>query len=87
MKRKAPGEQQRHDLGAPQTGARFVLNLEECVYFSGNTGSGRFGVPTIIITKNQYYSTTITLHQGRSVTSRPPLTLATGPSGSRDFFP
>ena len=33
LKRETPEEQQRHDLGAPQTGAIFVLNLQKmCVF-------------------------------------------------------
>ena len=52
-KRKIPGEQRRHDLGAPQTNAIFVLNLENCVYFRCQTKSGRFGIPTIFVIKKQ----------------------------------
>ena len=58
LKRKRPGEQQRHVCWPHQTDATIVLNLEKCVYFTSDTGSGRFGVPTIIVVKKQYYSTT-----------------------------
>ena len=60
MKRKTPGEQQRQDLPGHNTGAKFVLDLEKCVYSRGNTGCARFGDPTSTILKKQYYSTTIT---------------------------
>ena len=39
--------------GGNQTGATFVLKLEKCLYFKGQTGSTRFGVPTIIIIGKQ----------------------------------
>ena len=53
MKRKTPGEQQLADFLGHRFDARFVLNLEECVYFGGQTGCARFGGTTIINIKKQ----------------------------------
>ena len=49
MKRQIPGEQQQRICAGHQTGAKFALNLEKCMYFSGQTGSGNKGPPTRII--------------------------------------
>ena len=59
MKGETPGEQQQQqpDLLGNQTDAKFVFNLEKCVYFSCQTGSWKKGVPTRIIVKKQYHST------------------------------
>ena len=61
LKRKTPREQQRHVCAGNQTGATFVLHLENRVYFRDQTGSRRFEVPTIIAIKKQYVSITVTV--------------------------
>ena len=53
MKRKAPREQQGLKFSGHRLDAQFVLNLENCVYFSGQTGCAKLGGPTIIIIKKQ----------------------------------
>ena len=41
LKRKTPGEQQRPDFLVPRLDAIFELNLEQGVYFSGQSGCAR----------------------------------------------
>ena len=41
LKRKRPIEQQQPVCAAQMTSARFVLDLEECVYFNSQTVPGK----------------------------------------------
>ena len=53
LKRKEDGNNKENICRRHPTDAAFVFNFEKCVYFIGQAGSGRFGVPTIIIIKKQ----------------------------------